>query len=69
MPSLLETSIKISLLLRSFLPLDYYLRRRREIGWLIGIRDAYVKDTRGLLLIQSVYEEIAAIKPLPIDVD
>ena len=69
MPSLLETSIKVSLLLRCFLPLDYYFRRRREIGWLIDIRDAYVKDTRGLLLIQPVYEEIAAIKPLPINVD
>ena len=53
MPPLFKTSIQISLLLLSFLPLDNYIRSRRAIRWLIGIGDANVKDTWGLFFIQA----------------
>ena len=66
MPPLLKTQFLVVLLLHPFLTRDGLLRGGCTVSRLVCVHDADINHTTCLLLVQSRYEEIAAVKPVAI---
>ena len=68
MPPLFKTQLLISLLLNAFLGGERLCWRRVAVRWLIRVHDSGIQDAGGLLVPETLDEQVAAVEEVALGV-